>query len=224
VVEAAKKRGRIVAVDHNYRMDFRIQQATRIVYSGRLRKLYHARGFMLRQKGIPSALTFTARELAGGGVVYDLASHVLDALLLLTMFREPRRVKGFVYTAFSDRAAEFAMGYPQPVQPGLRMDVEDFGSALVTFDDGLNMYIEVSWAGYFKESRTEYTIIGTRGGIHIDSNLHYITSIEGKYSIQHPSQHPTSIPIERLGGYFYEQLRAATRLLCQFLQLLSREL
>jgi len=190
VVEAAKKRSRIVAVGHNYRTDFRIQQAARIVYSGRLGKLYHARGFMLRQRGIPSAPTFTTRKLAGGGAVYDLASHVLDTLLLLTMFREPRRVKGFVYSAFSDRAAEFAMGYPQPVQPGLRMDVEDFGSALITFDDGLNMYIEVSWAGYFKENRTEYTVIGTRGGIHIDSNLHYIISIEGEIFASTPTSAP----------------------------------
>ncbi len=194
MVEASRKRERFVVVGHQGRFDYKISQAARIIHRGHLGRIYHARGFILRQRGIPAAPTFILKEFAVGGVVYDLASHVLDTLLFLTMFREPRRVKGYIYSAFADRLMEFGGSYPQPPRPGLRMEVEDFGSAMITFDDGLNIYVEVSWAGYFRESKTEYVVIGDRGGIHIDANLHYITSIEKDIFVSNPIYLPQVQP------------------------------
>lgn len=190
MVEVARRKERFIVVGHNGRFDYKVSQAAKIVYSGHLGKIYYARGFILRQRGIPPAPTFILKEFAVGGAVYDIASHAIDALLFLTMFREPKRVKGYIYSAFADRLMEFGGSYPQPPSPGLKMEVEDFGSAMITFNDGLNIYVEVSWAGYFKESKTEYIVIGDRGGIHIDTNLHYITSIERDIFISTPISIP----------------------------------
>jgi hypothetical protein len=39
------------------------------------------------------------------------------------------------------------------------------------------MYIEVSWASYITQDKTEYTLLGDKAGIQIDKQLHLATTI-----------------------------------------------
>jgi len=177
IVDVAHRKNRFIVVGHNGRFSYRNYTAAKIIHKGVVGKIYYARGFILRQRGIPPAPTFLKKELARGGAVYDIASHALDMLLYFIGYSKPVSVKGFTYRAFGERVDEFGGTYPQPPIPGLTSDVEDFGSAFISFDNGIAMYVEVSWAGYLKESKVEYVVLGDRGGVHVDNtNLYYISS------------------------------------------------
>jgi UDP-N-acetylglucosamine 3-dehydrogenase len=179
IVEAAEKKGTIIAVGHHNRFNPAIYTASKLVAKGFLGKLYHAKGSMLRQRGIPKTPSFTRKELAGGGAVLDLASHVVDTLLYLAQFPRPLAVTAAARNVFGTRLQEFAGNWPPETQiePGQTSDVEDNASAYITFVDGLTMYIEVSWASYIPQDKTEYTLLGDKAGIHIDKQLHLATPI-----------------------------------------------
>ena len=186
IIETMYKADKLVVVGHNGRFDYRTYTAAKIIHRGDIGRIYYARGFILRQRGIPPAPTFIKKSLAKGGAVYDIASHAVDMLLYLSGYPKPLTVKGFTYSAFSNRLDEFGMNYPQPPQPGMVSEVEDFGSAYILFENNITMYVEVSWAAYVKENKVEYVVLGDKGGIHIDGGLSYITSVEKELFIAAP--------------------------------------
>ena len=187
IVDAMYKKNRFAVVGHNGRFDYKTSTAAKLIHRGVIGKIYHVRSFILRQRGIPPAPTFIKKSLAKGGAVFDIASHAVDMLLYLSGYPKPSTVKGFTYRAFGNELDEFGMNYPQPPQPGMTSEVEDFGSAYIIFEDNIDMYVEVSWASYIKENKVEYVVLGDKGGIHIDTNsLSYITSIEKEFFIASP--------------------------------------
>ncbi|MCS7110878.1 MAG: Gfo/Idh/MocA family oxidoreductase [Ignisphaera sp.] len=191
IVDAAYRVSKFAVVGHNGRFDYKAHTAAKLIHRGNLGRVYHARGFILRQRGIPPAPTFIKKSLAKGGAVYDIASHAIDMLLYLSGYPKPVSVKGFTYRAFGDRVEEFGMSYPQPPQPGMVCEVEDFGSAYISFDGGAGMYVEVSWASYVKENKVEYIVLGERGGIQIDgTSLSYVTSLEREFFVASPPSIP----------------------------------
>ncbi len=191
IVETTYSVDRFAVVGHNGRFDYRASTAAKLIHRGGIGKIYYARGFILRQRGIPPASTFIKKEFAKGGAVYDIASHAIDMLLYLSGYPKPVSIKGYTNRVFGDRLEEFGMNYPQPPQQGMVSEVEDFGSAYISFEDGIAMYVEVSWASYIKENRVEYTVLGNRGGIQIDNTgLSYMTSIEREFFIASPPTLP----------------------------------
>jgi predicted dehydrogenase len=83
----------------------------------------------------------TEPKLAGGGPLYDIASHRID--LMNYMFGVPRRVSGHLSTLV------------QPVQ------VEDNASVLIDYENGERAFIDVRW--HSRIPRDEFKIRGTDG-------------------------------------------------------------
>src|SRR5881409_3376726 len=82
IVDVAKTMKRTLMVAQNLRFNRHTQLAKAIVERGDLGEVYHVRCFWLRRVGIPRIGSwFTQKQLAGGGCVYDLGVHLLDAAL-----------------------------------------------------------------------------------------------------------------------------------------------
>jgi predicted dehydrogenase len=84
--------------------------------------------------------------LAGGGPLYDVASHRIDAMNFL--FGQPKRATGFLSNA---------------VHP---MGVEDSATAVIKFDGGIHGVVDVRWTSHI--ARDQFRIIGTDGEINLD--------------------------------------------------------
>lgn len=193
IVNASRIKKRFVVVGHNTRFDYRISTAAKLSLKGSLGKVYHAKGFIIRQRGIPASPTFILKSVAGVGAVYDIGSHAVDTLLFILGFPKPRSTKGVIANVFGKRVDEFAGTWPPNTQDKkLKSEVEDFGAFFTIFDDNVSMYVEVAWASYSRENKIEYVVFGDKGGIHIDllSTLSYITSIEKEFMIASPPQMP----------------------------------
>ncbi|WP_291764888.1 Gfo/Idh/MocA family protein [Caldivirga sp. UBA161] len=190
MVEAARRRQRVLMVGHHMRFERSIQVGRKFITNGRLGKIYHIRALHLRRRGIPSTVTFLQRKYSGGGPMWDIGVHTIDATMFMANFPKPVAVVGKVYSAFSDKAY-MRMNYPVPMTSQFAytapMDVEDFAMGLVKFEDGLTMYIEATWATYIREDRHEIAIMGTEGGIHYEGgSLSYIHSIDEEFITSTP--------------------------------------
>ncbi|WP_338604703.1 Gfo/Idh/MocA family oxidoreductase [Sulfolobus tengchongensis] len=185
LAEASRKRNKLLIVGHEYRFDQPVLIAKKLIMSGEVGKIYHMRGFYIRQRGIPTSPTFLKKDLAKGGVVFDIGSHIVDLLLFLSGFPIPRSVTAKTHNIFSEDKTKFSV-YPSPTLPNFKIEVEDFGSAYLNFDD-ISAYIEVSWASYIKENRREMVILGNKGGIHIENaTLNFIKNITDELFISSP--------------------------------------
>lgn len=79
--------------------------------------------------------------LAGGGPLYDVSSHRIDACNML--FGRPLRATGFLANAFHD------------------LPVEDSATALIGYDHGIHAVVDVRWNSH--RVRDEFRVIGTDG-------------------------------------------------------------
>jgi len=151
--------------------------AKKMVDSGRLGKLYHARSYGYRRRGRPFVDGYGEKEFnqsswAGHGALYDMGVYHISQLLYLLGTPKVERVSGSVYQ-------ELPM--ERRVESGF--DVEELGVGFVKFADGLTMDVLESWAIHGAQFPLS-SIHGSEGGIQISDNnnhhtLTYFSEIEG---------------------------------------------
>ncbi|MBI2689072.1 MAG: Gfo/Idh/MocA family oxidoreductase [Acidobacteria bacterium] len=86
------------------------------------------------------------RNLAGGGPLYDIASHRID--LLHFLFGRPERATGFVSKAVQ------------------KYEVEDNATVVVDFAEGVRGVVDVRW--HSRVDRDQCRIVGTDGALDLD--------------------------------------------------------
>ncbi|MDT7862407.1 MAG: Gfo/Idh/MocA family oxidoreductase [Saccharolobus sp.] len=183
LVDTARKRNRILVVGHEFRFEQTSMITKKLIKD--LGNIYHIRGLYVRQRGIPTSVTFIKKDLAKGGVIFDLATHIIDLIMFFTNFPTPRTVKAKIHYAFSKDRTKFS-SYPSPNLPNSDVEVEDSGSAFIDLGE-ISAYVEVSWASYIKENKREIVILGNNGGIHIENNaLYYMRNIADEFFISNP--------------------------------------
>jgi predicted dehydrogenase len=84
--------------------------------------------------------------MAGGGPLYDIACHRIDALNFL--FGEPSRATGFLSNAVHSMA------------------VEDSATVLIQYARGVNATVDVRWNSHI--DRDQFRVIGTDGEMNLD--------------------------------------------------------
>ncbi len=125
------------------------QAAKELISSGDLGEIYHAKAHMYRRRGVPGlGGWFTTKELSGGGPLVDVGVHVVDLACWLMGFPKAQRVSGKVYSYFGKRMKDYVyenMWAGPPKLDGV-CDVEDSAHALIHFEGGGTLDLNVSWA------------------------------------------------------------------------------
>jgi predicted dehydrogenase len=168
VIDTAEKMRRTVMVGQNFRFNRQTQLAKLVIQRGDLGEIYHARCFWLRRNGIPRIGSwFTQKKLAGGGCVYDIGSHMLDACLHLLGDFEVSSVFGQMHSKFGPRGLGEVNWGKSEIDPAKPFDVEDYGVALLKLKSGRSVNLETSWAGHHWADGREYGIdlLGTLAGL-----------------------------------------------------------
>jgi predicted dehydrogenase len=106
---------------------------------------------------------------AGGGPLYDIASHRIDAVNFL--FGQPSQAVSFVSNSVHTYA------------------VEDSATVLIQYQHGRHAVVDVRWNSHVE--RDQFRIIGTNGAIDLDPlsgpDLHYLGNMESLPA--HPNVH-----------------------------------
>jgi predicted dehydrogenase len=143
--QAARESGRLLGVAYYRRLYPKVIRAKELMDGGVIGQPVFAEAtshdWFRHVEGSRSWLGDPAR--AGGGPLYDIASHRID--LMNYLFGAPRLVSGHLSTL---------------VQP---LTVEDNASVLVDYENGVRGFVDVRW--HSRISRDEFRIRGTDGEI-----------------------------------------------------------
>jgi predicted dehydrogenase len=143
--QAAREAGRILGIAYYRRMYAKVNRAKELIESGVIGRPVFAEATAHDWfNPTDSARSWLADpKSAGGGPLYDIASHRID--LMNYLFGAPRRVSGHRSTL---------------VQP---VPVEDNASVLIDYENGVRAFVDVRW--HSRIVRDEFRIRGTDGEI-----------------------------------------------------------
>lgn len=168
MVQAAKEAQRVLMTSFNRRYRGDMQLLKQYIEEGKLGRIYYAKAYWMRRKGIPGmGGWFTSRERAGGGPLIDLGVHVLDMALYLIGEPEILTVTASTYAEFGPRGHGGRNDNKWLGEPTL-YDVEDLATAFLRLGDGGTLLLEASWATHSNYG-DDFGIIlyGTEGGAEI---------------------------------------------------------
>ncbi|MGF1632357.1 MAG: Gfo/Idh/MocA family protein [Phycisphaerae bacterium] len=175
VVDKANEVGKTFMLGMNQRFTADRQRVRRLVKDGVLGEVYHTKGFWLRRGGIPKLNTwFGHNAISGGGCMLDIGVHMLDVTMWMADNFRPVSVTGRTYSKFGHRGiGEGSWGMSDP-DPKLTFDVDDFASALINFENGMTLALDISWAALMEnDSRMGSQLFGTEAGASVDpAKLH----------------------------------------------------
>jgi predicted dehydrogenase len=145
MVAAARDTGQLFGVAYYRRLYPNLQRAKALVAAGAIGQpvLCQATCHSWVPPGIEADYWRFDPELAGGGPLYDIASHRIDAMNFL--FGNPAKATGFVSNAVHEYA------------------VEDNATVLVEYPRSVRGVVDVRW--HSQVDRDEFRIVGTEGAI-----------------------------------------------------------
>lgn len=156
--ERVRKTGLKFMIHYNQRFRPEHQYFKKLIAAGELGNVYYGSAGWRRMRGMPRfGGWFSQKKMSGGGPLIDLGVHMLD--LTRWLIGCPKAVTVSAST-FSHIAQSIARAQEK------EFDVEDLASALIRFDNGASIILEVSWALNFEEREKVYLeLSGTRGGL-----------------------------------------------------------
>lgn len=162
--DEARDRGRVLMVHFNQRFDSHSQYFRRLVERGDLGDIYFARTGWRRALGIPGGW-FSQKTRSGGGPLIDLGVHMLDVT---------RWIMGNPAAAAVSARTSGALGRAVSAPAGRAFDVEDFACAMIRFDTGAVLDLEVTWALNTADREGLWIeIYGTRGSVVFRTGFQY---------------------------------------------------
>lgn len=155
-VAAAKNRK--LMINFSYRFTPAARALKQFVDSGGVGDIYYARTCWHRTRGIPKfGGWFGQKALSGGGPLIDLGVHRIDLALWLMGNPKPLTISASTYDHIGSELARKA---------GKAFDVEDLAVAMIRFDNGATMLVEISWAlNCERREQMESYLYGTKAGI-----------------------------------------------------------
>lgn len=164
---AARRNGVVLTVHHNRRYEPGAQYVKRLVDSGALGEIYFVRTGWRRNGNARISPTyetgghtfnrnwFTMKD-QGGGVLLDLGTHMLDRALYLLGFPAVSRVMCHTHRE---------LGKIEEATEGYEYSAEDLAAAMIQFDTGTTLQLEVSFGSYIEENAVYLELYGSKGGV-----------------------------------------------------------
>jgi predicted dehydrogenase len=150
VVQVAQKLNKLLFVDYSYRYTAAVQSLKQLIKGKRIGKIYAVETVFHNAYG-PDKSWFYDPELAGGGCLIDLGSHLIDMVLYLLDF-----------PSIEVRYANLLNQGKQNKTVGA---VEDFAEAQLSTATGISIRLACSWKlPVGKDAEIYFKVYGTEGG------------------------------------------------------------
>ena len=171
MIKTRDKTKKLLMTAQHFRFNPNAKALKAEVDTGRLGDIYHARSWMLRRSGAPTRIGFIQKKHAGGGPCIDIGVHILDLTLWMMGFPKPVAVSGITQNKLSQLPGAFS-NWGGPIPQDI-WDVEEFAGAMVRFETGATLILEVAWLLNHKSGPGEdmqMWLYGDKGGSHWPSN------------------------------------------------------
>ncbi|WP_210367554.1 Gfo/Idh/MocA family oxidoreductase [Bacillus sp. REN3] len=175
VQKAAEEANRIAQVGFVRRFGDNTNILKKFIDSGDLGDIYYAKASILRRLGNPGGW-FADKERSGGGPLIDLGVHVIDLCWYLMGKPAPVSVTGNTYYLLGNRKNIENLDFYKAADydPG-KNNVEDLTNALIRFENGASLFVDVSFTLHAKENEVSVKVYGDKGGAEIEPELLFVT-------------------------------------------------
>lgn len=175
VEEAVKKSGKRLQVGFVRRHGSNTKLLKQFIDQGELGEIYYAKATCTRRLGNPGGW-FSDRSKSGGGPLLDLGVHMIDICWYLMGKPRPVSVSGNAYSKLGNRSnIENLSFYKAADYDSSLNDVEDLANALIRFENGASLYVDVSFTLHAKEDELYVKLFGEKGGAEIEPELVIVT-------------------------------------------------
>jgi len=164
MIKASKANKRKLMTGQHMRFETANEKLKELVERGDLGQIYYGQAQYLRRRGIPGWGKFHIKRESLGGALIDIGVHVLDLAFWLMGCPKPVAASGKTYRMFGDRDDLCNADWGTPYPPK-EFDVEDYASAIIRFEKGITLHLEVSWAANIPDHVESLRILGDKAGI-----------------------------------------------------------
>jgi predicted dehydrogenase len=175
VEEAVKRSGKVLQVGFVRRFGTNTSVLKSFIDSGDLGEIYYAKASILRRLGNPGGW-FADKERSGGGPLIDIGVHIIDLCWYLMGKPKVKSISGNTYSKLGNRANIKNLSFYQAADydPSINK-VEDLANALIRFENGASLMIDVSFTLHVKKEEMYVKIFGDKGGAEIEPELVIVT-------------------------------------------------
>lgn len=170
VKAAAKESGKTLQVGYVRRFGMNAQVLKQFVDAGDLGEIYYAKASCLRRLGNPGGW-FADIERSGGGPLIDLGVHVIDIAWYMMGKPKVKSVTGNTYKRLGNRGNIRHLSHYKAADAGGPNTVEDLANALIRFENGASLFVDVSFALHAQEDHISVKLYGDRGGAELEPKL-----------------------------------------------------
>lgn len=176
--EAADKSNAFLMVGFVRRFDKRAIILKDLIGNGRMGELYYAKTGVIRRCGNPTGW-FSDKGRSGGGPLIDLGVHMIDQCRYL--MGKPRAVSvyGATFEKLGPRTDVKMLNRYRPMDDGGFCDVEDLATAMIRFDNGCVLSVEVSFTLHTANEKLYCELFGTKAGAEIAPDFKIAGSMDG---------------------------------------------
>ncbi|QQZ10049.1 Gfo/Idh/MocA family protein [Heyndrickxia vini] len=171
VQKAAQKNNRLLQVGFVRRFATNTKVLKSFIDDGKLGDIYYAKASCIRRIGNPGGW-FADKERSGGGPLIDLGVHVIDICWYLMGRPKVKSISGHTYHQLGNRAnVKNLKFYKAADYDKGKNTVEDLANALVTFENGASLFVDVSYTLHTKKDDIHVKLFGTKGGAELEPEL-----------------------------------------------------
>ncbi|MDQ0060039.1 Gfo/Idh/MocA family protein [Paenibacillus harenae] len=178
IQEAVAASGRLLQVGFVRRYDANAQLLRSMVDKGEFGELYYAKATTIRRLGNPGGW-FADKERSGGGPLIDIGVHVID--LCWYMMGRPKAVSvsANTYRKLGNRSNVKNLSFYKAADYDPSQNtVEDLANALIRFENGASLLVDVSFTLHAKDNEGAVKLYGDKGGFEIDPEMVIVTEKE----------------------------------------------
>ncbi|WP_256756871.1 Gfo/Idh/MocA family protein [Cohnella sp. WQ 127256] len=171
VEKACKESDRVLQVGFVRRYGSNTQLVNRFIQAGEIGEVYYAKASCIRRLGNPGGW-FSDLERSGGGPLIDLGVHMIDICWYLMGRPKVASVSGNTYKKLGNRSnVQNLSFYKSADYDPVKNDVEDLANALIRFENGASLMVDVSFTLHAKEDEISARIYGEKGGVELEPEL-----------------------------------------------------
>ncbi|WP_248734506.1 Gfo/Idh/MocA family protein [Neobacillus rhizosphaerae] len=171
VEEATRKYKKTLQVGFVRRFATNTKVLKSFIDNGKLGEIYYAKASCLRRLGNPGGW-FADKERSGGGPLIDLGVHIIDICWYLMGRPKVKSISGNTYRQLGNRGnVENLRFYKAADYDKDKNTVEDLANALITFENGASLLVDVSFTLHAKKDEIQVKLFGTKGGAELEPQL-----------------------------------------------------
>ena len=171
MIQIAKKSKRIFTVGYVRRFMPTSEAVKSKINKGELGNIYYAESKWLRRRGVPGyGGWFTTKKLSGGGPLIDLGCHMIDLVNWFIGYPKPKRVFATSGCHIANKNYVYLSMWGKENPKGV-YDVEDYASAMIRYDNGATVLLQVAWAiNMPQDTQLETWVAGDKAGCVTDGS------------------------------------------------------